>query len=70
MRSAVPSRGTARSAAMSHEAVTRYLENVLDARVEVLSLRPLESSVDGLDDPKGLRWWSAASRGLVAHRYR
>ena len=53
MRSAVPSRGAARPAAMSREAVTRYLENVFGARVEVLSLRPLESSDDGLDDPKG-----------------
>jgi Ser/Thr protein kinase RdoA (MazF antagonist) len=79
MRSAVPSRGAARSAAMSREAVTRYLENVFGARVEVLSLRPLESSDDGLDDPKGFGYGipfeiectvGGAARSLVMSRTR
>jgi Ser/Thr protein kinase RdoA (MazF antagonist) len=53
MSSAAVSRGDARAAAMSHEAVTRYLMRVFKADVEVRGLRPLGSTDDGPDDPKG-----------------
>ena len=47
------SRRDARAASMSCEAVTRYLERVFKAAVEVRGMRPLGSMGDDADDPKG-----------------
>jgi Ser/Thr protein kinase RdoA (MazF antagonist) len=47
-------RGDPRAAAMSRDAVTRYLRRVFKADVEVRGLHPLGSAAaDGVDDPKG-----------------
>jgi Ser/Thr protein kinase RdoA (MazF antagonist) len=53
MSPAAVSRGAARAAVMSREAVTRYLRRVFDTDIEVRGLRPLSSADHGLDDPKG-----------------
>ena len=53
MSSAALSRRDARAAAMSREAVTRYLERVFKAAVEVRALRPLGATGEDVDDPKG-----------------
>src|SRR4029453_3887626 len=72
-------RSAARAAAMSHEAVTRYLMRVFKADVEVRGLRPLGSTDDGADDPKGfgggvpfeIEWAVAGvARSLVMSRTR
>jgi Ser/Thr protein kinase RdoA (MazF antagonist) len=53
MISVVLARGDACAAAMSREAVTRYLRRVFNDDVEVRSLHPLGSAGEGVDDPKG-----------------
>jgi Ser/Thr protein kinase RdoA (MazF antagonist) len=79
MSSVALSRPGARPAAMSREAVTRYLERLFNAGVEVQGLRPLGSTGGGADDPKGFGYGvpfevactiGGAARSLVVSRTR